>query len=805
MNALALDSTTAHDESPTVTLPPLDAPDLGRHREGRRPAVGPVAATAALLVAQTPMLLDLDIPVVRPALAFLTLLAIPTLVLHRRARLPGDTAAARLLHAFGLSLLVLVVGGLAVNTVLPLLGLDRPLAPTVIGLAWLGLDAALLHWRRHVPLVGAVRVRQVAARAWAARADLAEGLAGLAVVLAVLGAIRLNNGAGGGVALAAHLLVAAAVLALLRREGTLGRDLRVLYLVGAALLLATSLRGWGITGHDIQAEYYAFSLTNDAQHWSTDVLQNAYNACLSVTILPTVLAQATGLSGGTVFEVVLQLVFALVPVTVYLVSRRYVPRRLALAGVVFLVAFPAFSVDMPYLVRQEVAFLFVGLLLLAGTQPLAGAGPRAQRALVAAFGVGVVLAHYSTTYLMLLGLLVGLGLVGGAWLLAKVMRRDTGHRPLVLLSPLVVGLIAAVSVLWAGPVTDTGSHAQDVARNTIAAIFGRGEDRPGSSDVSFAIFGGEDASPRARMDLYVEETMELRRAAPRDLLLIDDLGPAEKRPRIVEADRAPLTPVGERLDEVGVDPGTLADLARLASAVLLQLFLVVGVWRVVRARRRGDPETSPEVSTEVVALVLGLMAALALVVVVPSLSVEYGVLRAFLQTMLFLAPVAALGMGWLLERLGRATGAWMVGVPVAVLLVLSAAAPSLLGGNPAKLALHDDGLYHDRYVVPDSDRAAADRLVGAPDGSGALPKVITSRHQVLRILNAGLPEGEVVDRIFPTLLHTGSYVFVDAHLARQHEETIFYSGDRITYKYPLRELDRRLHLVYTSGASRIYR
>ena len=44
-------------------------------------------------------------------------------------------------------------------------------------------------------------------------------------------------------------------------------------------------------------------------------------------------------------------------------ARRVVRRRLALAAAVFTLAFPTFSTDMPYLVRQEVAFFFLALLL----------------------------------------------------------------------------------------------------------------------------------------------------------------------------------------------------------------------------------------------------------------------------------------------------------------------------------------------------------------------------------------------------------------------------------------------------------
>ncbi len=802
MTTLNLDSGDVGFEADPGTPPPSQTdgararhlhPD-SRPRMGRR-----VAHLVALALLQAPVVFDLSVPVVRPAFALLSLLAIPTLVLYRRAGLPGDSAVARFSYAFGASLLAVVVGALAINTALPRVGIDRPLTPLVLGLTWLVLDAALLSWRHEIPLLQRGATRAALPRIWAARVELAEATAVLALVLSVLGAIRLNNGAGGALALTAQFLVAGAVTALLVREGSLGRDTRVLFLIGLTLLLATSLRGWGITGHDIQAEYYAFSLTNDAQHWSMAVLDNAYNACLSVTILPTVLAQSTGLSGVVVFKVLMQVVFALVPVLVFLVSRRFLPRRLALIGVVFVVAFPTFSTDMPYLVRQEVAFLFLGLMLLAGTEP--GRGVRGRRTLVVVAAVGVVLAHYSTTYLMLLGLLVATVLFGLVQAVARLRKRRTTMRePLVLLSPLVVAVVAGIAVLWTGPVTDTGTHAAEVVRGSFATLVGKSGDRPGSSDLSWSIFGGEHASSRSRLDSFVQETVKLRHKVPRKILLIKKPGPAEKRPAIIAADRAPLTGAGRLVKRTGLDPGTVSDVLRFGCAGLLQVFLLIGLCQLVFHRRR-DRGVAPELTC----VAVGVMAALGLVVLLPSLSVEYGVLRAFLQAMLFLAPVAAVGMWWLLRKLGRRNLAWTVGVPVALLLILSAAGPSLLGGNRAKLALHNAGLYHDRYIAADSDAAAIDRLPDAPDSSGAMPKVITSRNQVLRVITAGLTEADVADRMYPTLLTRGSYVFVDARLHQQSEATIFYSGDRVTYRYPLSNLDRRLNLVYSSGQSRIYR
>ncbi|HYF71642.1 MAG TPA: hypothetical protein VD864_02410, partial [Nocardioides sp.] len=310
----------------------------------RRPALRwarPVLGLLLLAAAQALVALDLDVPVVRPAVALVTFVALPVLVLHRRAGLPADTGAARLLYAVGLTVLSLILGGLLLDAALPAVGVDRPLAPAPLAVAWLVVDAALLLWRPAVPLLPEGSVRRGGRALLDARLELAQALAVLALVAAVLGAIRLNNDAGGQVALAAVLLAGGALLALLLgARSSIGRDARTIGLVAAALLLATSLRGWNITGHDIQAEFLAFRLANEGQNWQMADLPSAYNACLSVTILPTVLVQATGLSGELVFKVLLQLVFALVPVLTYLFARRFVARRVALAGAVLTMAFP---------------------------------------------------------------------------------------------------------------------------------------------------------------------------------------------------------------------------------------------------------------------------------------------------------------------------------------------------------------------------------------------------------------------------------------------------------------------------------
>ncbi len=677
--------------------------------------------------------LDLDVPVIRPVLVLAALLGLPTLVLFRKVGFLGDHGPARLLYAFGTSLLGLMLVGLLLNTVLPLVGVDRPLQPLVLAVTMLLVDLGLLAWSQGEEPVE-VDPDAVVRRARDARLELAPALAVVSTVLAVVGAVRLNNGAGGAVAMTALVLAAAALLALmLSSNSSRPRDLVCLALVALSLLLATSLRGWSITGHDIQSEYLTFVLTNDAQRWQMSSWENAYNACLSLNILPTILAQATGLSGVVVFKLLLQVVFALVPAMTFLLAGRYLPRRLALGAAVITMSLPTFYTDMPYLVRQEIAFFFLALLLLAATARERG---RNRLLLVGFFGVGVVLSHYSTTYVMLLGL--GLGLLAllvwkqvrrTKWLRDRFPGESVETRRLVLLHPALLVLLAVTSWTWAGPVTDTGGHATEVARDAIAAVLGQGEDTPGSSDLGYSLFSGSEVSARDRLDLFVGETMELRKTAPKSELLIRKPGRPELRPEIVRASRTPLTALGDRAESAGLDAGQAITVLRVGCAALIQVLLVIGLVWLVRRRETvatlQDDDATPgtengqrEVPDEAVFLTLGAVAALGVVVLIPKLSVDYGVLRALQQTLLIVGPVVAVGL-WAVVRHWKARAAALtVVVPLGLLLVFSGAIPSILGGYAGRLALSNSGLYYERYMASDSDVRAMDWVVAADRAPG---------------------------------------------------------------------------------------
>ena len=246
------------------------------------------------------------------------------------------------------------------------------------------------------------------------RTGLLAFLSALCVPLAVMGANRLNNGAGSGLTLTMLFLATITLVIMFARRNTLnaGTITAALYFIAIAMLLMTSLRGWYITGSDIQNEYVVFELTKSHGDWSISNAQNAYNACLSLTILPTMLSQLLRVDDPYIFKFWFQLLFALCPVFVYRISLRHTDRTIALIATIYFIAFPTYFTDMPFVNRQEIAYLFVGACILTATDPTLGY--KAGRFRIAVFSLGIVLSHYSTAYVFLGTLIV-------AWIIYKAL------------------------------------------------------------------------------------------------------------------------------------------------------------------------------------------------------------------------------------------------------------------------------------------------------------------------------------------------------------------------------------------------
>jgi uncharacterized membrane protein len=647
-------------------------------------------------------------------------------------------------------------------------------------------------------------------------------LSGLCVPLAILGANRLNNGAGSSVTFV-MLCIAAITLTVMyvRRDalnpGTLSASL---YFISLALLLMTSLRGWYITGSDIQVEYDVFQLTKNNGVWNYGSFPNAYNGCLSLTILPTMMWQLMRIDDPYIYKFWFQLLFALCPVFVYRISLRYTNRALAIVATIYFIAFPTFFTDMPFLNRQEIAYLFVAACIMMATDPKMSYKVRAVRVKIAIFSVGVILSHYSTAY-------VFLGTVGIAWvvyrLMAALSRRsrangDDGSRAngddgllpgrrnamVPAVSWLNVAALIVGILLWNGLATHTVGGLGTVLAQAVESLRG-GTDGSKSSNVSYSLFGGGGAAtPAQALAQYSQSTLALTgSAAHRAAAGFYSAATLSKYPLTIDPlVNLPVTSLGKLFGDLGVNAATLNSVMRASVARLLQLFVVIGLFSAIRrARKRTFGWMA-----ELIALASGALVIVALQVVLPSISADYGVLRAFQQAMIAFGPLIAVGsfaIFWFLPDRWRFGAIFAVAIVFFISLV--GIIPQALGGYPAQLNLNNSGQYYDLYYTHPQGIAAVQWLqsrISPSDTGVSQPQVLVDPYVYQEVQT--YTTLQMVDSDYPTVLQRNSYVVLGAQTVTEGQASVFADGDDITYNYPINLLNSTDNLVYSSNGAMIY-
>jgi hypothetical protein len=197
---------------------------------------------------------------------------------------------------------------------------------------------------------------------------------------------------------------------------------------------------------------------------------------------------------------------------------------------------------------------------------------------------------------------------------------------------------------------------------------------------------------------------------------------------------------------------------------------------------------------------------LALVTLIPQLSVDYSVLRAFQQAFFFFGPFMAIGLMWALSWLRRWTVPVVCTLTAALVLDLTGVVPRLTGDYPAQLSLSNSGQYSDIYEPTPAEQSAATwletRISKGPDPRDAVIQTDEFTYNRLRTVLAG--NGTVSSNLYPTLLKKQGYTFIGAQTVAKNEATIFYKGDLVTYTYPTALLDKVYDEIYSGDGVEIF-
>lgn len=740
--------------------------------QARRPVY--LCGTATLLA-----LLDLAafFPHVLPArlVVLAIVLSLPGALAVEAARARFGSAYTQGALVLGASLAVLMAWALAASLLLPFLGIGRPLdkVPFAAGLNAVCVGLAWWSSRGKDPVLGFLGGQ---GRWRFAPWQLVVALPALAAA----GVERLNSGHGAAVVQAS---IGAAVVTLVlgflgARAGRHVRAQICLLAASLSVLYLYSLRGNYLFGYDIQQEFQRFSSTFNAARWIPPANGDPYAAMLSITALPAALSRLASVSGLYLFKGLYPLFVAIVPGLAYEFASRWATPRAAFVGAAYLVVLADFSSQLPALARQEVAFLFFALLVLALFSPqLAG---RRRQVTIAGLTAALVVSHYSTSYVAV-AMLVCTWLAYG-WL--RLVRGGWRGRPRAVgLFTVVFGV--GMILAWDVGVTHSSSNVtkfvSSLADEGLRVLpYGKGSflQRYLSGNV------GTVTTPQ----VYYDETAQTALATQRWLrpfpMSVTSRYPAHAAPPpyalkpLLKGSARPVTDVA-----IAVDETFLFLVACGVAACLFQ-----GLYR--RHSRR--------VPLEVAVMCLALFAFLALIRLSGTVAGSYNADRAQLQASIVLAVALATSVEWLMARL-RA-GALVVAALAVMLLAGTGETVALTGGD-APSVLANAGTEYNMFVMHGGEVRAARWLVANKGRHGV---IYTDEYGPLRIWGATSYTALPQTWLTPGALDQGAWVYVPAYGVTDHTLYGSFEGAAVSYAAPSVFLWDVDNLVYSDPSARVY-
>jgi uncharacterized membrane protein len=716
-----------------------------------------------------------------------------------RGRYKKKGRRVRLLSYYvGLSLVTLMVAGLAINEIYVATNLNAPLSLKPLTYMIAGISAVLalsVGHRFKRPVLSRAHLKQktlkLAKRTGKSARPVIINL-GLAIglpLLAIGGANTLNNGGTNWLAIAVLMIISGTMLILSYTRNKTTRYIpAALFGSCLAILYGTSMRGWNITGHDIMQEYQVFQLTLQHSVWSMHHYQDAYSACLSITILPTIIAKLTGISAPYIYKFVFQAFFALIGPLIYDTLKDYVSRSTALLSTFVFISFPTFFTDIMFLDRQETALLCLALAVAVALDKKLS--KKLQTILAFIFLTGMVLSHYSTSYVavgILLFAVVAEGFLKLLQLLQKQGKKKTKKWPKmthVFSVPLILA-ISLILIAWGTLATQTSDNVQQTIGGIAALLVGH---KVPTDNVPA---DNEPLSVSQYSDLLTTQ----RTLASNNYYTSQQT--AGQLPASAQPITAASTGLATSLHLSSSLLGKLYDLMRSAYGAFVELTIALGLlFSYIRRKSNKLPR-------QYLLLGIGGLVTIAAQVVLPASLIDYGITRVIQEALLFLAlpvVIGVLNIFGLIRIPKKFREPLLATVLVGFFLVLTGVIPALTGGSKPTLALANTGLYYQAYYTHQDEVSAAQWLqTQTPVGSQV------SADEFMRRKLVGYDDIFPQTGLIPSAIPTDSYVVISHGDTEFNEVPAYDNGQLIYYRIPYQFLNANKGLVYSTGQVLIYK
>jgi uncharacterized membrane protein len=383
----------------------------------------------------------IDIPVFRQVVGFFYLSFLPGFLFLKVIRLEKTGLIEYILYSVGFSVVFLMLFGLLSGLLYPALNLLKPLVgyPIIATMLVFTFVLYIASWFR--------TRKEPALRNGNPSEQTFTNLKSLRILIPLLICIpiltifgtELLLSSGNNFVLLLLVVITSAIVLCSFSERIVPKVVYPLVVIAISLFLLfhTSLVSNYVIGYDVHLELYLANITFNRGVWDLTI-PHEYNAMLSVTVLPVVYSTFLNLNLNSVFKLVYPLIYSMVPLSLFVAYRKLTGSRIAFLSVFFFMAIDTFYFTMLGLDRQMIGEFFLALLVLLLVEERISLPKKTF--LFAVFSAGLVVSHYSTTYLFLFLILF-------AFYFSRFIKRSAIERPRLISGGLALGCVA-MAFVW---------------------------------------------------------------------------------------------------------------------------------------------------------------------------------------------------------------------------------------------------------------------------------------------------------------------------------------------------------------------
>lgn len=730
----------------------------------------------------------------RAIFSFIFLTTIPGLLIMLILKIRNVDFWEYLIYVIGLSITFLLFSGLAVNYILPWLHItDKPLSlmPLLITLNIILSIFGIFAYIRNKDLSLEVRFPKLN---WLNKIFFTFPI--IFPILSILGAISLNNGGPnyftmimlGGIAIYAFMVI------LFHNKLNENVYPWSILTISLSLLLMLSLRSWYISGFDISKEYEVFQITKEKMLWSMTNFNDIYNACLSITILPTILSSFLHIRDEYIYKFFFQVLFSFVPVGIFiLLNELKINKKLAFLSSLFYVSNPWFIDPMTTIGRQEIAFFsFILILLILFENKLTTIS---KWILLLLFSVSMVVSHYSTTYVALLIFIISYILLK----LSNFIKRFAAEKFIItnflgantktnIINGFYILFLLVSTFLWYFLITKSSSNVMDFTKYTI-----QNTQNILNKDMKNAIIdqlfslNSNTMNIDAYKKYYVAQTAEYKKN--KYLSLYD--ASSYKDFKIVPKTYPTLEIKNEKIFSI------VNEVYKI-TLIFIELFLFAGTFYMIYKNSKKNVLLKKEYICLCLAGEILLMA----MVILPYVSIGYNFDRLYMQIMFPLGLIEVLGGIAILNLLFK-RHELSIQILTAFLIISFLYTYGfiwqLVGGKSVSW-LNNFGYSYSQAYSYKTDVVSATWLSEIP-GEPFIYATLPGRN----ILWAYGKKHNIYNGIFPSTIDRGAYIYLTYVNTIEKIVNFSYKGIFLGYEYPIRFLDNNKNEIYNNGQSIIYK